>query len=151
MPQPKLKVELKKFHDEAIVPEYKSDMAAAFDLHACFPSDVISYTIQHGEFRVVETGIGIFLNNPDYCLEIWERSGFGCKGIARRAGLVDPDFQGQIGVVVHNLSGKPLTILRGDRVAQAKIAPVQRVQFEVVEEFSAVTGRGSGAWGSTGV
>jgi dUTPase len=37
MPQPKLKVQLKKFHPEAIVPEYKSEMAAAFDLHACIP------------------------------------------------------------------------------------------------------------------
>jgi hypothetical protein len=37
MPQPKLKVQLKKFHPEALVPEYKSEMAAAFDLHACIP------------------------------------------------------------------------------------------------------------------
>lgn len=150
MPQPKLKVQLKKFNERAIVPEYKSTGAAAFDLHACLPQS-IQHVMEHGEFRIIPTGVGIYLKNPDYCLEIWERSGFGSKGIARRAGLVDADYQGEIGVVVHNLSGAPLIIQHGDRIAQAKAAPVQRLKFEVVEEFDTSTERGAGAWGSTGV
>jgi dUTP pyrophosphatase len=150
MPQPKLKVQLKKFHPDARVPEYKSDMAAAFDLHACLPYEQRVQLVL-GETLVIPTGIGIFLNHPDYCLEIWERSGLGARGIARRAGLVDADYQGAIGVVLTNHTEDLLTIHHGDRIAQAKVALVQRVHFEEVEEFDVTTQRGSGAWGSTGI
>lgn len=149
MPQPKLKVQLKKFHPDAIVPEYKSEMAAAFDLHACL-SWGQRLQLEPGETFTITTGVGIFLNHPDYCMEIWERSGLGSRGIARRAGLVDADYQGEIGVVLTNHTDKLLTIHHNDRIAQAKLALVQRAQFEVVDEFSVVTQRGSGAWGSTG-
>lgn len=151
MPQPKIKVQLKRIRENANVPEYKSDMAAAFDLHAYIPEGTGTIMLAPGESRVIPTGIGIFLNNPDYCLEIWERSGMGAKGIGRRAGLVDADYTGEIGVVLTNHTGQFFLIGHNDRIAQAKIAPVQRVTFEVVDEFSAVTQRGSGAWGSTGV
>jgi dUTP pyrophosphatase len=150
MPQPKLKVQLKKFHPDALVPEYKSEMAAAFDLHAFIPYER-TICLSPDETFIITTGVGIFLNNPDYCLEIWERSGLGAKGIGRRAGLVDPDYQGEIGVVLTNHTEDPFTIRHGDRIAQAKVAPVQRVQFAVVSEFSETTQRGAGAWGSTGI
>ena len=150
MPQPKLKVQLKKFDEEAIIPEYKSQDAAAFDLHACIPDNGV-VVISPGETFMVPTGIGIFLKNPDYCLEIWERSGFGVRGIGRRAGLVDSDYQGPIYVVLTNHTGNDLTIGHGHRIAQAKISPVQRVVFDVVEEFDTVTERGTGAFGSTGI
>jgi len=150
MPQPKLNVELKKFHPEAVIPEYKSDMAAGFDLHACIPDDQCIY-VMPGKVWIVPTEIGIFLDNPDYCLEIWERSGLGATGIGRRAGLVDADYQGKIGVVLHNLTDTPFPVFHKDRIAQAKIAPVQRVLFTVVEEFSKPTARGTQGYGSTGM
>lgn len=150
MPQPKLKVQLKRFDEEAVIPEYKSRGAAGFDLHACIPG-IGFVVISPGETLVVPTGVGIFLKNPDYCLEIWERSGFGVRGIARRAGLVDSDYQGEISVVLTNHTDTDLTISHGHRIAQAKVAPVQRVIFDVVEEFDTVTERGPAGFGSTGV
>lgn len=149
MPQPKLKVQLKKFHPDAIVPEYKSDMAAAFDLAYCNTGEG-TILIAPGATKIVPTEIGIFLNNPDYCLEIWERSGLGANGIGRRAGLVDADYQGKIGVVLTNLTEEYFIVNHGDRIAQAKIAPVQRVIFEVVDEFTEETKRGTKGFGSTG-
>lgn len=149
MPQPKLKVELKRFHPDAIVPEYKSEMAAGFDLHACIPFEKV-VQVAPGETLIIPTGLGIFINNPDYCLEIWERSGMGASGVARRAGLVDADYQGSIGVVLTNHRPDNLVVRHKDRIAQAKLAVVQRAQFVVVEDFSELTKRGEGAWGSTG-
>lgn len=149
MPQPKLKVQLKKFHPTAIVPEYKSGMAAAFDLAYCDTGEG-TILLAPGHTVIIPTGIGIFLNNPDYCLEIWERSGMGVKGIGRRAGLVDADYQGAIGVVLTNHTSDYFPINHGERIAQAKIAPVQRVLFEVVDEFSITTERCSNGFGSTG-
>lgn len=149
MPQPRLKVELKKFHPDAIIPEYKSAMAAAFDLAYCNTGEG-TILLAPGQTKIIPTKIGICLNNPDYCLEIWERSGLGAKGIGRRAGLVDADYQGEIGVVLTNHTGEHFIINHGDRIGQAKIAPVQRVEFKVVDEFSTVTERGENGYGSTG-
>ena len=150
MPQPKIKVQLKKFHPDAIVPKYKSEMAAAFDLHAFIPEYVNGLLLSPGESAIIPTEIGIFLNNPDYCLEIWERSGLGARGIGRRAGLVDADYQGRIGVVLTNHNNFSFAIYHTDRIAQAKVAPVQRVIFSVVNEFDTITKRGTGGFGSTG-
>jgi dUTP pyrophosphatase len=44
-----------------------------------------------------------------------------------------------------------MTIHHLDRIAQAKVAPVQRVEFDVVDEFSTETQRGAKGFGSTGV
>jgi dUTP pyrophosphatase len=62
-----------------------------------------------------------------------------------------PTTKVQIGVVLTNHTEDLFTIYHGDRIAQAKVAPVQRVQFAVVSEFSETTQRGAGAWGSTGI
>ena len=149
MPQPKLKVELKLFSPEAKIPEYKTPGAAAFDLHACIPDEESVLVAPH-EVLSIPTGVGIYLKNPDYCLEIWERSGMGSAGIGRRAGLVDPDYQGQILVLIQNHTEDWIIIKHGERIAQAKVAPVQRATFDLVDEFSDVTERGAKGFGSTG-
>jgi len=45
---------------------------------------------------------------------------------------------------------EPIVIEPGDRIAQLMFVPVLRPQFEVVEEFSALSLRGAGGFGSTG-
>lgn len=149
MPQPKLKVQLKKFHPDAVLPEYKSNGAAAFDLRAMFP-DRPYFTLYPGETFTFPTGVGIWIDNPDYCLEIWERSGLGVAGIGRRGGLVDSDYQGEIGIILTNHTDDTILINNGDRIGQAKVAPVQLVYFEVVEKFAFKTQRGEAGFGSTG-
>lgn len=149
MPQPKIKAQLRKFHPEATVPEYKSPGAAAFDLHACLPVEQI-IPISPGETVAIPTGVGIYLGNPDYCLEIWERSGLGKQGVERRGGLVDSDYQGEIMVMLTNGTNAVFRVGHGYRIAQAKVAPVQRVTFNVVDNFSEATERGSKGFGSTG-
>jgi dUTP pyrophosphatase len=48
-----------------------------------------------------------------------------------------------------NLGSEPVTIRRGDRLAQLVVAKVERPDLEVVEELSS-TDRGTGGFGSTG-
>jgi len=52
-------------------------------------------------------------------------------------------------VVLANLGGEPMTIRRGDRIAQLVVSPVSRVMVREVSELSP-TDRGAGGFGSTG-
>jgi dUTP pyrophosphatase len=49
-----------------------------------------------------------------------------------------------------NLGSEPVTICRGDRIAQIIVAPVSRALFEEVDDLPE-TQRGAGGFGSTGV
>jgi dUTP pyrophosphatase len=54
-----------------------------------------------------------------------------------------------VGIVVVNLGAEPVTIARGDRIAQLVIAPVARAAFEDAGSLGG-TARGAGGFGSTG-
>lgn len=149
MPQPRLNVQLKKFYPDAQVPEYKSICAAGADLYA-YLDDMKSYVISPGQTVIVPTGVGIYLQDPQYALFICDRSGLSTKGIKRSAGLVDADYQGQIGVVLTNNSTEMFTVMHGDRIGQAVIQSVWHANFIIVDEFSEETVRGSNGYGSTG-
>ena len=64
-------------------------------------------------------------------------------------GTLDADYRGEVKVILMNLGSEPLTINRGERVAQLVIAPVARVVISEVEDVDE-TIRGPGGFGSTG-
>jgi dUTP pyrophosphatase len=65
-------------------------------------------------------------------------------------GTIDADYRGEIQVLLVNLGGDPVTIERGERIAQLVIAPVTRATLVEVAELPG-TARGAGGFGSTGV
>ena len=64
-------------------------------------------------------------------------------------GTIDADYRGEVKVLLVNLGESPLTIDRGDRIAQLVVAPVVPVEFREVSELGD-TARGGGGFGSTG-
>ena len=52
-------------------------------------------------------------------------------------------------MILVNLGQAPVAFARGDRIAQLVIAPVTRVELELVDDLSHST-RGAGGFGSTG-
>jgi dUTP pyrophosphatase len=62
-------------------------------------------------------------------------------------GLVDADYAGPIGILVHNLRDEPVTLCTGTRIAQAVFV---RLEFPTVAETAADPGRSRGGFGSTG-
>lgn len=89
----------------------------------------------------VPPGLGLF---------IWDRSGMSAKhGIHRVAGVVDEAYRGEVKVALVNLSNRPYTIKKGDRIAQGILAPVILAQPREVDSVSE-TSRGTGGFGSTG-
>ena len=70
--------------------------------------------------------------------------------MATEIGTIDETYRGEIGVILLNTNDVPKKIYKGDRIAQAVLAPVLRAEFVEVDELSE-TERGDKGFGSTGV
>lgn len=141
-------IRVKKLHPDAQLPTYGSAYAAGADLYACLEAPV---NIAPGETFWVPTGIA--LEVPAGCAGlIYARSSLGAKrGLApaNKVGVIDPDYRGEVRVVLLNHSHQVQTLQPGERVAQLLITPVLTPTYEEAEELSD-TSRGSGGFGSTG-
>ena len=75
------------------------------------------------------------------------------KGVAvlNAPGTIDPGYHGELKVILYNSDPyMPAEIKKGDRVAQLIIQKVENAIFEIVEEFTQQSDRGSGGFGSSG-
>jgi dUTP pyrophosphatase len=64
-------------------------------------------------------------------------------------GLIDSDYQGEMGMSIWNRSNKEFLIEPGDRVAQMVVIKVEQIVMNWVDSFDA-SERGEGRFGSTG-
>ncbi len=141
-------VRVKKLHPQAQLPTYGSAAAVGADLYACLQEPV---SIAPGETFWVPTGIA--LEVPEGCAGlVYARSSMGAKrGLApaNKVGVIDPDYRGEIKVVLLNHSNQVQVLQPGERVAQFVITPVLMPSYEEAEELTD-TSRGMGGFGSTG-
>jgi dUTP pyrophosphatase len=130
------------------LPRYQSEHAAGMDLLAALEADL---TLAPGERALVSTGIALALP-AGYEGQVRPRSGLAVRDgvtMLNAPGTIDADYRGTVRLVVVNHGGAPVTIRRGDRLAQLVVARVERAALEVVAELPP-TGRGAGGFGSTG-
>jgi dUTP pyrophosphatase len=131
------------------LPAHATAGSAGMDLRACIDAPLI---LAPGAAVLVQTGISIYIADPDLAAVLLPRSGLGHKHgivLGNLVGLIDSDYQGPLMVSVWNRGALPFTINPGDRIAQLVFVPVVQVGFEVVEDFS-TTARGAGGFGSSG-
>ena len=131
------------------LPAHATAGSAGMDLRACIDAPLI---LSPGAAVLVQTGISIYIADPDLAAVLLPRSGLGHKHgivLGNLVGLIDSDYQGPLMVSVWNRGTLPFTINAGDRIAQLVFVPVVQVGFEVVEDFS-TTARGAGGFGSSG-
>lgn len=141
-------INIKKLHDNAIIPTYGSAYAAGADLYACLDDTI---TIHPQQTILIHTGIALEIP-AGYAGLIYARSGLATKkGLApaNKVGVVDADYRGEIMVALHNHSDIDATVENGERVAQLVITPYLTGLFNEVTELSD-TVRGEGGFGSTG-
>ncbi|HBA73311.1 MAG: deoxyuridine 5'-triphosphate nucleotidohydrolase [Geobacteraceae bacterium GWC2_55_20] len=132
------------------LPGYATTGAAALDLRACLEH---SMTVQPGETVLVPSGIAISIHDPGLVALLVPRSGLGIKHgivLANTVGVIDSDYQGEIGIGIFNRGLQPYTIEPGERICQMMFVPVTQVALELVSEFSRESERGTGGFGSTG-
>ena len=132
------------------LPTYATSGAAAMDLRACLNAP---HTISPGETAFIPSGIAISIHDPGLVALLVPRSGLGIKHgivLANTIGVIDSDYQGEIGIGIHNRGTAPYTIEPGERICQVLFMPVTQVALEVVQEFSQESTRGAGGFGHTG-
>ncbi|HET7326651.1 MAG TPA: dUTP diphosphatase [Nocardioidaceae bacterium] len=105
-----------------------------------------------GERAVVPTGVSIAL--PDgYVALVHPRSGLAARcgvSIVNAPGTVDAGYRGELKVVLVNHDPRqPVSLRRGDRIAQLLVQQVARARFVEVERLPG-SDRGDGGYGSTG-
>jgi len=141
-----MKLKIKKLTPDAIIPAYQTELAAGFDLHS-----VEDYVLKKGERKLIKTGLA-FEIEEGYEVQIRPRSGLAFKHgitVLNTPGTIDADYRGEIMVLLINLGEDDFEIKKGERIAQAVIAPVIQAEFVEVDELSE-TKRGKGGFGSTG-
>ena len=137
-----------KLNPAAVLPVRASAGAAGYDLVS-----VDSYVVLPGRRVVVSTGISIQLPPGTYG-HILPRSGLAVKhGLDTLAGVIDPDYTGEIKVVLQNLDvNQPFVIRPGYRIAQLVLNNCITPEVnEVPSENTRLTERGDAGFGSTGV
>jgi dUTP pyrophosphatase len=129
------------------LPSRQSAQAAGYDVASCEPDLVLA----PGERRAIATGL-VFELPEGFEMQVRPRSGLALKyGITlpNAPGTIDADYRGELKVIMQNSGQEPVTIRRGERIAQLVFA---RHESPALLEAEAVnhTARGAGGFGSTG-
>jgi dUTP pyrophosphatase len=130
------------------IPEYATERSAGLDLRACVAEPVV---VNPGDRALVPTGFAVALPEGTEG-QVRPRSGWALQEgvtLLNSPGTIDPDYRGEIRVIVVNLGRNPVRIERGHRVAQLVVAPVARPRPREARELPG-TLRGAGGFGHTG-
>jgi dUTP pyrophosphatase len=129
------------------LPERATPHAAGYDVRSAEES----VTLAPGEIRLVGTGLVMELPEGMEC-QVRPRSGLALKhgiSLPNSPGTIDPDYRGELRVIMQNLGSQPVTLGRGERIAQLVFARFEAPEVVLAEELSE-TERGGGGFGSTG-
>lgn len=154
------KINVYKFFDDAIIPTRSKPTDCGLDLYAL--EDVF---IPVGETRKVKTGIALDIP-VGHIGKIEDRSGMAAKGLRTGGGVVDPGYNGDVTVVLHNLNNNDADdetkldrivtrfqfgyqIYKGDKIAQMVIYKVDTPALQEVGELWN-SERGNNGFNSTG-
>jgi dUTP pyrophosphatase len=139
-------LEILLVHPDAVPPARTRSGDAGYDLRA---TERVSIP-QDGR-RLVGTGIAIALPEGVAGL-VTPRSGLAIEhgiGLLNAPGLIDPNYRGEIKVILHNTSERRYTVEIGDRIAQLLLVPYWAPELEVVEALPE-SERGADGFGSSG-
>jgi dUTP pyrophosphatase len=145
------RIPLKRLADTARLPARATTGSFGYDL-----ATAQEETLGPRETRALPCGFQLAADLPydargGLAMLILPRSSLALKFgliLPNSPGLVDADYAGPIGILVHNLRDEPVTLQAGTRIAQAVFA---RLEFPALAEVAdADPARQRGGFGSTG-
>lgn len=129
------------------LPSRATPHAAGYDIRSAEPD----FALAVGEIRLVATGLVMELPEGIEC-QVRPRSGLALRHgitIPNSPGTIDPDYRGEVRVILQNTGPESVDIARGERIAQLVFARFASPEIVEATELSA-TSRGEGGFGSTG-
>lgn len=129
------------------LPARATEGSAGYDVASAEPDFVLAA----GERRLVGTGLSMELPHDVEC-QVRPRSGLALRhGITlpNSPATIDPDYRGELKVILWNSGDEPVPIARGTRIAQLVFARFAAPEVVEVDSIAA-TARGGGGFGSTG-
>ncbi|HYT81130.1 MAG TPA: dUTP diphosphatase [Actinomycetota bacterium] len=140
-------VPFRKVRPEARLPSHAHPGDAGLDLASSVDAEV-----GPGERAMIPTGVAVAIPDGHAGL-VLPRSGLASREgltLANSPGLIDAGYRGEVTCAVVNLDReRPVSIKRGDRIAQLVIVRVEAVESSWSEDLPP-SQRGEGGFGSTG-
>tara|TARA_R110000796_G_scaffold232637_3_gene351064 strand:+ start:2171 stop:2596 length:426 start_codon:yes stop_codon:yes gene_type:complete len=139
-------IPIKKLKENAKIPTRAHSGDAGYDLYS-----TEGLVLLPGERHLFKTGIALAIPKGYYG-RIAPRSGLAFRqGIDVLAGVIDPSYREEIGVLLINLSESRVEIKSGDRIAQMIFEScAEPMLFEVDEFMDAEETERVGGFGSSG-
>jgi dUTP pyrophosphatase len=129
------------------LPARQTAGSAGYDVASCEPD----FELAPGERRAVATGLAMELPDGVEC-QVRPRSGLALRHgltLPNTPATIDPDYRGELRVILWNAGDGPVRITRGMRIAQLVFARFESP--EIVETGAlGATARGATGFGSTG-
>lgn len=143
-----MNVKIQRVTGTAKLPAYATEGSVGMDLHADIGSSI---RLLPGATELIPTGLRFELPE-NHGLFILPRSGLVVRHkvtVLNTPGLIDPDYRGEVSVVLHNFGREVFHVKPDARIAQCMILPIPMVYWQEVTELSH-TARGAGGFGSSG-
>src|SRR2546423_10775609 len=140
-------VAIKRIDRELPLPEYATAGSVGFDLYCREDTEIAPRKLARIPANVIVS------TPPGYMLLLTMRSSTARrKGllIPNGVGIIDQDYCGEgdeLMISVYNFREEPVSVLRGERVAQGIFVPITRATWNEVDDI----GLGRGGFGSTGL
>lgn len=139
--------------DGALLPMRSTEGAVGYDLFAYAISETgrsNKIVVPPRDTRLIRCGVCIELP-PGLWAGVYSRSGLAKKSlfVANAPGVIDPDYRGEIGVLLYNGGYESYYVQHEDRIAQLVF---HEVVHPIIVEAQALspTERGASGYGSTG-
>lgn len=130
------------------LPQYETALAAGLDIRANTEKTI---AISPLERVIVPTGLYVELPEG-FEMQIRPRSGMAAKfglTVLNSPGTIDPDYRGEIKVILANVSSEAYELKPGERIAQMVVSRFERIEWVAADKLSD-TDRGDGGFGHTG-
>jgi dUTP pyrophosphatase len=140
-------VKIELLNKNATIPKKMSEFAAGYDIYACLDEDI---TVKPMETSLVPTGFALELP-VGFEAQIRPRSGLALNHgntVLNSPGTIDPDYRGEVKVILINLSSICFTLKKGMRIAQMILSRYGDIWFNHVNDLS-ITQRNKNGFGHT--
>ena len=134
----------KKLDPRATLPTRGSSFSAGLDLYS-----IEELSLAPGQRAILRTGLAVAIPEGYYG-RLAPRSGLATKkGLDVLAGVIDADYRGEIGCLLHNTGEERIELPENSKICQLIIEKIVTPQAVWADDLDD-TERGPGGFGSTG-